>query len=179
MLVCHACMRRSLQAFVGKSAVLSSYPHSKSPIRSRIPINQRDRLSQRPFSSFHSRGSSAVPQELLRGTEDPSANRRQQWLESRGIRPAHKPVKGTADTDYVVRKHLTYLKDPLKLADFVLRALRNDEFENTIMVVRAASKNIQCIVSWNHLIDWQLSKGRMNAAIKLYNEVFQRQQFSM
>jgi pentatricopeptide repeat protein len=37
--------------------------------------------------------------------------------------------------------------------------------------VRAASKTIKCTVSWNHLIDWQLSKGKINGAIRIYNEV--------
>lgn len=63
------------------------------------------------------------------------------------------------------------MKDPLQLADFVRKTLRKDDFENAETLVRVASKDVQCTVSWNHLIDWQLSKGRMNAAIKTYNEV--------
>ena len=70
-----------------------------------------------------------------------------------------------------VRKELQFLKDPLVLAVQVRKYLREDEFEKTLALVRAASKDVQCTVSWNHLIDYEMSKGRMNAAIKTYNEV--------
>lgn len=59
----------------------------------------------------------------------------------------------------------------MKLADFVRKSLRSDDFDTTLEVVRSASKTLQCVVSWNHLIDYTLSKGKMNAAIKIYNEV--------
>jgi hypothetical protein len=68
-------------------------------------------------------------------------------------------------------KQLKYLKDPLKLAEHVRKILRDDDFESALALVRAASKDTQCIVSWNHLIDWQLSRQKMNGAIKTYNEV--------
>lgn len=70
-----------------------------------------------------------------------------------------------------MRTQLKLLKDPLRLADHVRKCLKDDEFESTLQLVRAASKDVQCIVSWNHLIDWQLSKGKMAAAFKTYNEV--------
>lgn len=95
---------------------------------------------------------------------------RQKWLDSRGVRPAHK--KKPLDNGFVVRKHLVYLKDPLKLADFTRDLLRDSgDFQVALKIVQAASKNIQCTVAWNHLIDFTLSQGKMNAAIKLYNEV--------
>lgn len=113
---------------------------------------------------------------------------RKKWLDSRGIRPESKKTGDKEHTDRdtrsgskkVVHKersdreiatHLTYLKDPLKLADFVRKTLRNDDFDFALEIVRAASKDVQCTVSWNHLVDWQLSRGKMNAAIQTYNEV--------
>ncbi|KAK8192507.1 hypothetical protein M8818_007677 [Zalaria obscura] len=30
---------------------------------------------------------------------------------------------------------------------------------------------MQCIVGWNHCIDWLLSRGEVKAALKAYNEV--------
>jgi hypothetical protein len=70
-----------------------------------------------------------------------------------------------------MKKQLKYLKDPLNLAEHVPKVLRDDDFESALALVRAASKDTQCIVSWNHLIDWQLSRQKMNGAIKTYNEV--------
>lgn len=67
--------------------------------------------------------------------------------------------------------HLRYLKDPLKLAEFVRQTLREDNYELAQSVVDEASASIECTVSWNHIMEWQLSKGKMNAAIKSYNDV--------
>lgn len=64
-----------------------------------------------------------------------------------------------------------FLKDPLKLANDVRDTLRKDRFEEAQEVVRTASKDLQCVVSWNHLIDWQMSQGKVNGAVKTYNEV--------
>jgi hypothetical protein len=95
---------------------------------------------------------------------------RTQWLKSRGITPSHKR-KAPTDEDFVIRKHLAYLKDPLKLAEFTRSTLRSNDYETALQVVRAASKNMQCIVSWNHLVDYQLEQKKMNGAMKIYNEV--------
>ena len=73
--------------------------------------------------------------------------------------------------DKITDQHLVYLKDPLKLADFIRKTLRDGDFETAQKIVRAASKDVQCIVSWNHLVDWQVTQGKLNAAIKTYNEV--------
>lgn len=71
----------------------------------------------------------------------------------------------------VLSKHPVYGSDPVKLAEYIRKALKGDDFETALAVVRAASKGLSCTVSWNHLIDWQMSKGKMNAALKTYNEV--------
>jgi hypothetical protein len=97
-------------------------------------------------------------------------NSRREWIESRGVRPAWRK-KTLFDEDQEVSKQLRYLKDPLRLAEYVRKILLKDDFETAQKVVRAASKDVQCIVSWNHLVDWQLNKGSMNAAIKTFNEV--------
>jgi tetratricopeptide (TPR) repeat protein len=66
---------------------------------------------------------------------------------------------------------LTYLGDPLKLADHVLHLLRQNRFDEAELLVQTASKRFPCTVSWNHLMDWQLSQGKVNTAIKTYNAV--------
>lgn len=71
-----------------------------------------------------------------------------------------------------IDKHLMYLTDPVKLADFVLKKCGSpQEFENAAEVVRAASKYMDCVVSWNHMINYHMQQGKLNLAIKLYNEV--------
>jgi hypothetical protein len=171
MLTCHACMRRCLRTVIGDLPRISSSPSSS------LTSNVSGGISYtRNYSSF-----SATEQHKVRvrtGSSDhgrrdgdSSKNSRQKWIESRGVRPASKK-KPSFSTDEQLSQQLRYLKDPLKLADYVRKTLQRDDFETALKVVRASSKDIQCVVSWNHLVDWQLSKGHMKSAIKTYNEVF-------
>ena len=66
---------------------------------------------------------------------------------------------------------LRYLNDPLKLAKNTLDLVRNDEYLKALDLVRLASRNMPCIVSWNHIIDYFMSKSKVAAAVKTYNEV--------
>ncbi|KAL8644092.1 MAG: hypothetical protein Q9210_007428, partial [Variospora velana] len=68
-------------------------------------------------------------------------------------------------------KELVWLQDPVKLAENTIGLLRNDDHEKAIDTVRMASKNTSCTVSWNHLIDYDMSKGKVQKAVKIYNEV--------
>lgn len=59
----------------------------------------------------------------------------------------------------------------MKLADHTVKLLRDDDFLKALELVRLASKDLECTVSWNHLIDYEMSKARVTEAVKLYNEV--------
>lgn len=68
-------------------------------------------------------------------------------------------------------KELVWLQDPVKLAENTISLLRNDDHEKALDTVRLASKKESCTVSWNHLIDYDMSKGKVQKAVKIYNEV--------
>ncbi|KAL8701221.1 MAG: hypothetical protein Q9224_000605, partial [Gallowayella concinna] len=68
-------------------------------------------------------------------------------------------------------RELVFLQDPLKLAANTIDLLRKDENGKALDLVRRASKQIPCTVSWNHLVDYEMSKGRIQKAVKIYNEV--------
>ena len=70
-----------------------------------------------------------------------------------------------------LKLELRWLKDPVKLADHTVKLLRDDDFLKALELVRLASKDVECTVSWNHLIDYEMSKARVTEAVKLYNEV--------
>ncbi len=70
-----------------------------------------------------------------------------------------------------LEKELVWLQDPLKLAENTVSLLKDNKSEKAIEIVRMASKNVSCSVSWNHLIDYEMSKGSVHKAIKIYNEV--------
>ncbi|KAF2687016.1 hypothetical protein K458DRAFT_361363 [Lentithecium fluviatile CBS 122367] len=75
------------------------------------------------------------------------------------------------------RRELQYLKDPLEVAAFVKRGLGKDKVTEMLQLVRMASHSMQCIVSWNHIMDYYLAKERMSEAMKVYNEMKKRAQF--
>lgn len=77
-----------------------------------------------------------------------------------------------SDTDWRNRKNeLRYLQDPLDLARFVKDELRKGKVNEMGQLVRMASHSMNCIVSWNHLIDHYLAQERVGDALKVYNDV--------
>ena len=184
MLTCHACRKRFLHIFTRGFAL------SSSSLKSSVATNHNRQTIGRNYGSISTNYASSEAESPHKGMSDwvpaatdvvrqysssnevfPASINRKQWLESRGVRPKGKSQL-KPKSKFVIDKELSYLKDPLKLAEFVRKSLRDDDFEGAEAIVRAASKDVLCTVSWNHLIDWQLSKGRMNAAIKTFNEVF-------
>jgi len=66
----------------------------------------------------------------------------------------------------------------MKLAEHTVKLLRQDQHQKALAVVRVASRDVECTVSWNHLVDYEMGKGRVASGVKLYNEVgvFQKQE---
>jgi hypothetical protein len=121
-----------------------------------------------------------VPKYALRATERNYSATSQIW--DRGRKPVERRLRqnrfgpssktpGKLLDPAAIRKELIYLGDPLKLADHVFHLLKQDRFDEAELLVQTASKSFPCTVSWNHLVDWQLSHGKVNVAIKTYNEV--------
>ncbi|KAI8936886.1 hypothetical protein NX059_006122 [Plenodomus lindquistii] len=83
-----------------------------------------------------------------------------------------------SETDWNRRKReLRYLQDPLELAEFVSKELRKDKVDEMLQLVIMASHSMECVVSWNHIVDYYLTKGRVNDALKVYNDMKKRAQF--
>ena len=70
-----------------------------------------------------------------------------------------------------IRKELVYLDDPLQLASHTRQLLQRNDRKKALELVRIAGKTKLCTVSWNHIIDHDMSQGRVAKAIKDYNEV--------
>ncbi|KAL6152129.1 hypothetical protein ACJQWK_04732 [Exserohilum turcicum] len=83
-----------------------------------------------------------------------------------------------SDSDWNRRKReLRHLQDPLELAVFVKQELAKDKVDEMLQLVYMASHSMECIVSWNHIIDYYLDKGRVKDALKAYNDMKKRAQF--
>jgi len=79
--------------------------------------------------------------------------------------------KGREFKRTALEQELVYLGDPVKLAGHTVGLLRQSAPNKALELVRLGSKRMACTVSWNHLIDYEMSQGRVNSAMKLYNEV--------
>lgn len=69
-----------------------------------------------------------------------------------------------------VKKHLTHMDDPWKIAQHIEQTLLKDRFDEALLLTQKASKDGQVVVAWNHLIGYQLEKQRLKQAIKLFND---------
>ena len=80
-------------------------------------------------------------------------------------------------TQRALEQELRFLRDPLKLAENTVTLLKNGQDEKAGQLVRMASKSMACTVSWNHMIDYEMSKGRVSRAMTIYNDVRISQRF--
>ena len=158
MLECSACIRRSIRTIFAD--VLGSHrplQHSRHRL-----------LPQHPSRSAWIRRGYAVEATAV---ENRSAHTPP--LPTPYVGRSNRPTKQeTPFEKKSLKEELRWLKDPLKLAERVVALLRRDEFQKALELVRMASKDIQCTVSWNHLVDYEMSKGRVTNASKIYNEVY-------
>ncbi|RDA87487.1 hypothetical protein CP532_1606 [Ophiocordyceps camponoti-leonardi (nom. inval.)] len=76
----------------------------------------------------------------------------------------------------VVNKHLTYMDDPWKIGKYVEATLAKDRFEEALLLTQTVSKDHDVVVSWNHLIGYQMQKQQLTKAIKLFNDMKKRGQ---
>ena len=70
-----------------------------------------------------------------------------------------------------LEKEMRFLQDPVKLADNTVKLLKKDRTEKAGQLVKLASRSMACTVSWNHMIDYEMSKGRVSRAMTIYNDV--------
>ena len=67
---------------------------------------------------------------------------------------------------------MQFLKDPLKLASTVLGQLRSGNVVGALALVRASDREkVENVVSWNHVMDYEMSCQNVKGALKVYNEV--------
>ncbi|KAK2604819.1 hypothetical protein N8I77_007718 [Diaporthe amygdali] len=75
-----------------------------------------------------------------------------------------------------MKKELQYTTDPYHIAENVVKKLKENDFDKALLLTREASKDKQCVVSWNHCIEYQFKNNKLHAAIKLFNEMKKRAQ---
>ena len=162
MLQCAACIRRRISsscsyALIARRPLAWSQHHLPTPPPPPQPTARLRRRFAEAANPSQDLSSSGVTKLLPNVSVGPS-NRQ------------NKPQSPYRRTE--LEQELRWLKDPLKLADHTVSLLRQDDIPKAVALVKLASKNIECIVSWNHLMDYEMSKGRVKSAVALYNDVF-------
>ncbi|MCJ1401093.1 hypothetical protein MMC11_004305 [Xylographa trunciseda] len=161
MLTCYACRRSCSTAILaGASNKLSSV------LIAHAALSPGQQCGRRRWS-----------QQRCASTEVVAAQRRFPATTAEVEDDGKKPIaRKTAIPRAELEKELQHLPDPLKLADHTLYLLRKDEHIKALDIVRHASRTMPCTVSWNHIIDYDMSKGRVTPAMKTYNEMKKRAQ---
>lgn len=73
-----------------------------------------------------------------------------------------------------MEEELQWLPDPFRLAEHVAELLQSPraiDHLKALALTRQASRRGQVVVSWNHLIDWNMGHGHAQEAVKLFQEV--------
>jgi pentatricopeptide repeat protein len=192
MLNCRACLWRYIQALDVPAANAHRLRRSVNPLlrqsQQRLASTRDGARSddERPGTLNEGSGSGS-----FRNREDHyktsafAANQKRRERTALRRTPTRAPVDETpnlaklgrrdpqiSDSDWNRRKReLRHLQDPLELATFVRNELGKGKVEEMLQLVRMASHSMECVVSWNHLIDHYLANERVNDALKLYNDV--------
>ncbi|CAJ2506937.1 Uu.00g081230.m01.CDS01 [Anthostomella pinea] len=169
MFTCKACLKRAFDAVVGptlpRSKPRTTLPHLTPTTRApRSRTYATATAAAAPVDTAKSPASKKDDRPLLQ---------RSSWAKG-DDRPLEQ--RSSRAQEWVARKHLQYLKDPLHIATQVKRILDKDRFDEAALITKKASVNASVAVSWNHLIDYQLRHFRVHQAMKLYNEMKKRGQ---
>ncbi|MCJ1477003.1 hypothetical protein MMC13_005674 [Lambiella insularis] len=159
MLTCRACRRTYLSLLISPSAISPLIAHARAAVTGRnLELHS---WTQRRYA-----------------TRDLVVTQPRLPVHTSKLERHEGEAKGRTTTysRAALERELLYLPDPLKLADNTLSLLRQDDHGKALEIVRFASSRTPCTVSWNHIIDYNMSKGKVTQAIKTYNEMKKRAQ---
>ncbi|KAI1417716.1 hypothetical protein F5Y13DRAFT_185048 [Hypoxylon sp. FL1857] len=156
MFTCRECLRKASTALIHRAVRLDNAFATIRPVYSSTQSHQRRKHTTTATYAEAETEAEAEEQDIAQ-----DRSRR-----SRRLSPQ----------EWAAQKQLQYLNDPLHIADYVRKTLAKGNFEEAALITRKASRDKKVIVSWNHLIDYQLQNDRLHAAIKLYNEMKKRAQ---
>ncbi|KAK5653128.1 hypothetical protein OQA88_9227 [Cercophora sp. LCS_1] len=160
MFVCRACLRKSVSAAAAETRLLLRTRTAPATLGA----------AQRAFASVGALQNTASHETAEKESAEPVKP------EPSGDGDVEISDLATKKLEWVVKKHLQYLKDPLEIGEHVKKTLEKGRFDEALLLTREASRDTAVTVSWNYLIDYQLKEQRLHSAIKLYNEMKKRAQ---
>jgi pentatricopeptide repeat protein len=188
MLSSRACLWRSIRAVEPSTA--SSHPHCRNAVSTLVTQQRFLRTPSANIRKVEARPKSLTKIEKLQQTGREPWKRSgqaldQQRQERSELKRAPRDHGEVAAGDMWLgtrgrvpyaewnarRRELRYLRDPLKITGFVKQELHKGRVNEMLQLVRMASHSMQCVVSWNHIIDYYMAKEQVAEALKVYNEV--------
>jgi pentatricopeptide repeat protein len=183
MLNCRGCLRRALRAVIAESN--QRLPHdtfSRRPLGQVRTFARSYPRSAAVVAAARSTTSAHTPPFGENGTRysKPSHARRSRQnggvgniaeIVQRALRPTQEQLQGAKAA---ALRELRWRNDPFELASYIRGRLQHPDPRtvlNTLELVRAASGRMECVVSWNHIVDYFISNGEVEAAMKIFNEV--------
>ena len=148
MFICRSCARNLVKALINHNPA-PLYPITTRPISSTLPTTSPFQRRKVATTATTQKSSSSV-------STDVGDNKIA--LETRAKKSQ-------------LSRELQYLTDNVKLAKHVVKLLKQNEAEKALSLVQLAVRDRECTVSWNHLIDHEMSKGRPSSALKIFNDV--------
>jgi pentatricopeptide repeat protein len=176
MFECSACTLRCLRAIAGDTLQLSTgHPLLLSrPVRRAVhslvqttPPTTNPPAAPTTTSVTSSHGGPYLNAAQLRHINKQENAKVQDIMETASQRAMRKALQ----------EELKWLTDPLKFANHVEYTLRCEKPEKALELCRMASTKMDCVVAWNHCIDWHLKHGKHQDARKIFNEMKKRRQF--
>jgi pentatricopeptide repeat protein len=182
MLDCHACFWPFIRA------ISNDTPYNRILVHGQQFVAGRSVLIAPPSYSIRKKSTAAVRDNAIQRRDARHHLRLQSSLQSLGqVRKlrtdAVKPPYWSAGVEDGppstfskslyghVSRELPWLKDPLRLADRIRTLLEQGKEEKALALVRLASRNTQCQISWNAIISYYLKRKNLSVAWAIFNEV--------
>ncbi|KAK0319534.1 hypothetical protein LTR82_009601 [Friedmanniomyces endolithicus] len=181
MFDCGACALRAIRA-VASECLTATRPHARLLLTPHLTRRTATTASATSTAST-STGAPYLSSAQLRHEERTQSDsfvpliRRHKVHDPDAATRADLAVRKERAVERALQKELQWLGDPAKLADHVHYTLRCDNPDKALELCRMASNDMQCVVSWNHCLDWFMKQGRVQDALKVYNEMKERAQF--
>lgn len=164
MLECRACVLRCIRAVAGDAHAAMKIPQR--------PLLLTPHLTQSPGRRRFATARIEEPP-----TEDPLSSLLPLENPTEDLFKGAKGGKIVINNEKALRKELDFLQDRFKLAEHVDYTLRNNNPDKALDMCRLASRNMECVVAWNHVVAWHMKNSRVNKAIDIFNEMKKRGQF--
>ena len=161
MFQCRACVWRSIRAIAGEN----HKPHQILAGRALILTPHIRPIRRHASTAISPKEPEELEEELVQGKQPED-------LDDGGQR-----TSSSAASERHLKLELKYLQDKVKLAEHVHYTLRCDKPEKALDLCRLASRQQDAVVSWNHVVNWYMQKGKVDDALKIYNEMKKRAQF--